>query len=129
MPFPLPEACLLAAENLLGAALPQSYRQLMLRSNGGELEAVGDSWELYPVADSTDRKRLSRTINHVIRETAELRQWPGFPENALAIGSNGCGDQLVLLRQGDIFTPQVYQWSHETGDLVVVANDFADLRG
>lgn len=100
MPFDLSEPFMLAAESKLGATLPAAYRSAMLRSNGGELSVDDDDWMLYPIADTSDRKRLSRTANHVIKETQVCRQWPDFPRDALAIASNGAGDQLVFLRQG-----------------------------
>jgi len=100
----------------------------MLRENGGELEAEEDDWQQYPIADTSDRKRLSRTANHIINETESCRTWPNFPRGALAIAGNGSGDQLVLLQQGASFAPAVYVWSHETGQLEKIADDFAELK-
>jgi SMI1 / KNR4 family. len=128
MPFDLAETFVLAAERELGSPLPVSYRAAMLRENGGELETESDDWELYPIADTSDRKRLSRTANHIIKETQSWRGWPRFPEGALAIAGNGSGDQLVFLKEGVTFTPTVYAWSHETGAIAKVADDFAKLK-
>ncbi|WP_373976081.1 SMI1/KNR4 family protein [Chitinibacter sp. SCUT-21] len=50
-----------------------------------------------------------------------------FPANAIAIASNGCGDQLVFIRTAHAFNPAVYLWSHESGELSKVADDFAQL--
>ena len=127
MPVDLHESFVLAAEQALGARLPESYRRAMLRSNGGELEARGEEWVQYPIADTSDRKRLSRSANHILKETEVCRQWPGFPQDALAIASNGAGDHLVLVRQGGTFGPAVYVWSHETRALEKLADDFAEL--
>ncbi|MCV2371418.1 SMI1/KNR4 family protein, partial [Roseateles oligotrophus] len=128
MPFDITESFILDAEREIGAALPSAYRTSMLGANGGEIETEDDSWELYPIADTSDRKRLSRTANHIIKETSLCRAWPGFPENALAIASNGGGDRLVLLKQGPVFGAAVYAWSHETAALTKVANEFSALR-
>jgi hypothetical protein len=128
MPFDLAESFVLAAERELGATLPPSYRRSMLQENGGELETDGEVWDQYPIADTSDRKRLSRTANHILKETQSCREWPGFPSDALAIAGNGAGDQLVFLQRGGLFEPGVYAWSHETGDLSKVANDFAELK-
>jgi hypothetical protein len=128
MPFTLAESFLLAAERELGASLPQSYRAAMARANGGELEAQEDSWLLYPIADTSDRKRLSRSANHIIKETEACRRWPRFPANAIAIAGKGAGDQLVFVKQGSSLGAEVYLWSHETGSLEKVANDFAELE-
>jgi SMI1 / KNR4 family (SUKH-1) len=128
MPFDLAESFLVLAEQALGARLPEAYRGSMLRENGGELEVEGEEWQQYPVADTSDRKRLSRTANHVIKETENCQGWPSFPEGALAIAGNGYGDQLVFLRQGGSFAPAVFVWWHETGELDKIAEDFAELK-
>src|SRR5215210_8842967 len=101
MPFDLNESFILAAERVLGATLPSSYRRSMLISNGGELETEEDEWEQFPMS---------------------------FPEGAVAIASNGAGDRLVFLKEGNAFEPVVYMWSHETGALTKVVNDFSELK-
>jgi hypothetical protein len=128
MPFDLPESFLKAAAQSLGMTLPASYRSSMLRNNGGEIIAGNDTWELYPIADSSDRKRLSRTCNHILKETENCRLWERFPRNALAIARNGGGDHLVLVKQDTEFSPEIYVWSHETGRLTKVANNFSELK-
>jgi len=127
MPFHLAEKFVIAAEHALGAALPDEYKAAMQVSNGGELEANGDDWNLYPIADTSDRKRLARTANHVLAESQACQGWQGFPTNALAIASNGAGDQLLFLKNGAAFGATVYAWSHETGELEVVAESFNKL--
>ncbi len=89
MPFDLLEQYLIAAEQRLGCRFPQSCRDAMLASNGGELEVAGEGWCLYPIADGSDRKRLARTCNHVIRETKVCQEWSSFPKEAVAIGTTG----------------------------------------
>ncbi len=128
MPFDLDPSFLAAAEAQLGATLPASYGQSMLRENGGEVEGGGDHWVLYPIADKKDRRRLSRTCNHIIQETKRFHGWDRFPAQGLAIAGNGAGDQLVLLRQGNAYGPEIYDWSHETGALVKIAGDFSKLK-
>ena len=128
MPFDLAESFLLAAESQLGARLPESYRNAMLRANGGELEVAQDSWQQYPISDTSDRKRLSRSANHILKEMEACSCWPRFPGNAVAIAGNGGGDHLVFIKRGSAFEPSVYLWSHETGSLEKVANDFAELE-
>ena len=128
MPFDLAESYVLAAESQLGARLPAAYRNAMLRSNGGEVLVDGDAWLQYPIADSSDRKRLSRTANHILKETQACREWQRFPGNVVAIAGNGAGDQLVFVKQGTEFGAEVYLWSHELGLLAKIANDFAQLE-
>jgi hypothetical protein len=102
----------------------------MCRSNGGEVRVGTDVFCLYPILDATARKRLARTCNDIIRETAAARQWPDFPPGALAIGDNGGGDKLVFLPAPDAprFADAVYWWDHETGDLHLAADTFEELK-
>jgi hypothetical protein len=128
MPFTLDDKFLLSAEQKLGAKLPDSYRQAMMAANGGAVASGLDDWYLYPIMDSTDRKRLARTCNDVVAESMRLAEWERFPRQALAIANNGEGDQLIFLRSGERFAPAVYCWSHESGELTRVAEDFAQLE-
>ena len=127
MPFDLAASYIAAAEREIGATLPASYVTAMQTSNGSELDVLDDDWQQYPIADTSDRKRLSRTTNHVIKETEVLFQSPRFPKDGLVIAGNGSGDQMVLLRDGDVFAESVYHWSHETGALTKIANAFSEL--
>ncbi|WP_240223343.1 SMI1/KNR4 family protein [Rheinheimera hassiensis] len=127
MPFDLAESYIHTAEQLLGATLPDSYRLSMLKRNGGELELEDDVWQQYPIADTSDRKRISRTANHIIKETQHFKSWPGFPKEAVAIAGNGSGDQLVLLKEGTSFGQEIYIWAHETGELQKIAHNFSAL--
>jgi len=128
MPFTLDDKFLLSAEEKLGAKLPDSYRQAMMAANGGEVASGLDDWYLYPIMDSTDRKRLARTCNDVVAESMRLAEWERFPRQALAIANNGEGDQLLFLRSDDRYGPAVYCWSHQSGELTKVAEDFAQLE-
>jgi len=128
MRFTLDDKFLLSAEEKLGAKLPESYRQAMMAANGGEVASGLDDWYLYPIMDSTDRKRLARTCNDVVAESMRLAEWERFPRQALAIANNGEGDQLLFLRSDDRYGPAVYCWSHQSGELTKVAEDFAQLE-
>src|SRR5262245_56147688 len=57
MPFDLAERFINVAEDELGAPLPYVYRQAMMASNGGEVCAYNDVWNLHPILDTSDRKR------------------------------------------------------------------------
>ncbi len=59
--------------------------------------------------DDSDRKRLSRTANDIVRETEAAREWDEFPADVVAIAGDGSGDALVLLPGSD----EIYIWSHE----------------
>ena len=108
MPFNLDESYVGAAEQALGARLPESYRQAMRIANGGEITAGEDDWQLHPIEDTSERRRLSRTANHIVKETNVCRGWPGFPPEAVVVADNGTGDKLVFLRSGGEFEAAVY---------------------
>jgi hypothetical protein len=129
MPFSLNEKYIETTEKKLGVKFPGSFRAKMQEANGGEVETPPYAWNLYPFFDTSDKKRIKRTSNDIVRETESARKWTGFPENAIAIGSNGCGDQLVFLRESDgvVLGASVYWWDHETGALNKVSDDFAEL--
>jgi hypothetical protein len=93
----------------------------MIEMNGGEFETNEDSWILHPVFDTSDKKRIKRTANNISRETESAKEWVGYPEGAVTIGSNGCGDSLVLLPEGFNLRDVVYKWNHETGELLIVS--------
>jgi hypothetical protein len=131
MAFPLDIQFVKRTEAKLGRKLPLGYVAKMCRDNGGEVATGTDHWSLYPIFDDSDRKRLKRTCNDIVRETASAREWPDFPPEALAIGNNGGGDQLVLLAdpQSDRYADAVYWWDQETGELNKVADAFEELSG
>ena len=127
MPFDVAERHVQAAEEALGVGFPTSYRLAMMKSNGGAVATESDDWELYPIADDSDRKRLARTLNGVVPETQRARSWRGFPSGAVALASNGEGDQLVFLADGRALASAVFVWRHETCKLDRVADDFSSL--
>jgi hypothetical protein len=95
----------------------------MLRSNGGSVDAAGESWELFPFWDQSDRKRLSRTCNDIVRETLSAREMGWFPPQAVAIASNGAGDHLLLLpspADPSTLGPEIHVWRMDGGETVVV---------
>jgi len=94
MAFAGSEELVAAAEAVLGRRLPDAHRQRLIRENGGEIDAAGDRWTLYPVRDDADRRTVARTANHVVRENEALRSdWPdALPPGCVAIADNGAGD-------------------------------------
>ena len=130
MPFPVAELFIAETERKLGVSFPAAFRARMGRNNGGELSSAEDDWELYPFFDTSDRKRLSRTSNDIVRETASAREWRGFPPEAIAIAANGCGDQLVFLPVPGSTTlqPQPFIWLHETAELQPTDISFDDAN-
>jgi len=128
VPFNLSEEQLAQTEKELGAKLPLEYREAMKLDNGGEASTEEDDWELYPIKDVSDRKRLSRTCNHIINETESCKGFGNFPENAVAIASNGLGDQMVFIKESVQFQNIVFLWLHETGELRELAATFNEIE-
>jgi hypothetical protein len=130
MPFPVDEKYVLNAEEKLKVKFPLSFREKKMKENGGIVETPPDAWDLYPFFDTSDKKRIKRTSNDIVRETNVAGEWDTFPKDAIAIGANGSGDQLIFKRSS--VNPQecentVYWWDHETGNINKVANDFKEI--
>ena len=125
MAFPTTEDRIAAAEAQLGVRLPAEYRNRLISQNGGELETEDDDWIVFPVFDSSDRKRASRSANHIVRETKQAMTWPGFPAGAIAVAENGTGDVLVFLpgANGQL-DGRLQYWNHETQECSPTALDF-----
>ena len=128
MPFNLSEEELAQTEKELGAKLPHEYREAMKLDNGGEASTEEDDWEFYPIKDTSDRKRLSRTCNHIISETKSCKGFGNFPDEAVAIANNGLGDQMVFLKESGQFLSNVFLWLHETGELQELAASFNEIK-
>ena len=128
MPFSISTDQIARTEDSLGASLPERYRASMARSNGGDVEAREDHWQLHPLEDKSDLKRVSRTASHIVRETEQARLWPNFPPDAISIASNAAGDLLVLRRRDGTIHDTVYIWSHEDGKLTELAKSIEELR-
>jgi hypothetical protein len=117
MAFSTSEEKIVAAEAALGRTLPEPLRTRIAQCNGGEVSTDADDWQLNPVRDATDRKRLARTNSDIVLETDAARDWPGFPKYGIAVASNGTGDLLILLPDSD----KVWLWNHETGEVQIAA--------
>ena len=99
------------------------------RDNGAEAyEPSGYVWSLHPVNDDSDRRRLMRSFNDIVRETEVARQWPGFPVEGVTVGADDTGNFLVLLPAGEgAFGDTVYVFDHETREVEPIAESFDEL--
>ena len=127
MAFNLAEQYVQQAEDALGATLPQNYRVAMMTNNGGEVDVADDDWELIPIKDSSDRKRLARSCNDIVAETKSYQEQSGFPVDVVVIAENGSGDCIVFRREGNVFHPAPHVWNHETRTLLKICDDFSEL--
>jgi hypothetical protein len=118
MPFPITVAEIAKTEARTGFRFPIGLKSRLTKDNGGELEVGGDHWWLIPFLDTTDRKRIARTCNDIIKETARMREWGNFPPDAFVIAQNGGGDYLIIRPEAAgsrELGETVYLWDHETG--------------
>lgn len=130
MPFPIDQKYITETENELGIVFPDNFKSKMMKENGGELITDADHWNLYPFFDKSDKKRISRTCNHIGLETKQAKKWGNFPANATAIASNGSGDHLILLptmESEKVLSDEIFIWFHETGQIEKVAKNIEDL--
>jgi len=130
MAFPVNEKYILETESKMGIVFPPIYRKRILTSNGREVTIGEESWKLFPVFDVSEKKRISRSANHIVLENNKAREWDGFPMNAIAIGVSELGDYLVLLideRNTKQLMEPLFAWNHETGTLEKIAESIDDL--
>ncbi|NHN26194.1 SMI1/KNR4 family protein [Flavobacterium jejuense] len=128
MPFPIDEKYIKETESELNVEFPTEFKNRMIKSNGGELVTDEFEFELHPFFDKSDRKRISRTCNHIGLETKNAREWNGFPENGIAIGSDGFGNKLILTHNGNgNLTDELYFWNHETRKTEKIAESINKL--
>lgn len=134
MAFPVEEKYITETENELNVKFPVKFKARMMKENGGELIEKLESEEedyvhwLFPFFDKSDKKRISRTCNHIGLETKNALEWDNFPQNAIAIGHDGSGNKLVLIHNGDgILTDELYFWNHETGQSEKIADSIEQI--
>lgn len=140
MPFPVDKKYILVAEEKLKVKFPSFFHKKMMWENGGAIEfddrwlevnlSIHGWWSIYPFFDASDKKRLKRTCNDIVRENETARMSSNFPPQAIAIAENGAGDYLVFIKNKQdccLLDDQVFWWGHETGELILVANDFSEL--
>ena len=132
MPFPVDIEWITHTEGKLGVRFPASFVTEMLKMNGGTVRTRIDAFELFPFYDASDRKRIQRTCGSIDRQTTNARRdWDRFPPDAVAIGSNGSGDFLVLIptpEHSSVLQSSICWWDHETGEVEHLADDFSDLQ-
>ena len=128
MPFPIDEKYVIETESELNVKFPNGFKTRMMKINGGELITDEFEFELYPFFDKSDKKRISRTCNHIGLETKNAREWNGFPANGIAIGADGFGNQLILTHNGNgNLTDKLYFWNHETREVEKIAESINKL--
>jgi len=130
MPFPISPTEIAKTEAKTGFTFPLGLKSRLSRDNGGEIEVAGEYWQLIPFFDASDRKRLARTCNDIVRETASMRKWDGFPQDAFVVAQNGGGDYLIILPDVDgakELGETIFLWEHETRQCEPVADSLDSI--
>ena len=130
MAFPIELKYIIETEKELGIEFPINFKTKMIQENGGEFATEEDEWQLFPFFDKSDNKRISRTCNHIVLETKNAKEWTNFPVDGIAIASNGCGDNLILLpfeNNPKQLQETIYLWLHETGEIIEIAESIDEL--
>jgi hypothetical protein len=132
MPFPIDIKFVIETEQEIGFSFPDIFKSKMIKENGGEIMTENDEWQIFPFFDKSDKKRISRTFNHILLETKQAREWDKFPKNGIAIATNGSGDYLILNPTKENYTKlseEIFKWFHETGEIEKVAENINELEG
>lgn len=107
------------AQRELGVRFPRVFMARLRKQNGGDVRRDGHTWTFHPVGDTSERRRLSRTSNDIVRETRFARQHPDFPAAAVAIAVGASGpERLVLLPSEEdpgVLAEDVYDWDPAYG--------------
>jgi hypothetical protein len=137
MAFPVEEKFIENAEAELGVKFPESFRNNMMKLNGGCVQIPSDDevdedeldyYELNPFYDTSDKKRIKRTCNSIVHETKIYREQYGLPQNLIVLADSD-GDLLVYkIEDNGIIDPAVYWRGRDTEELVIVADDFSELK-
>lgn len=140
MPFPLEYKFIRATEDQLGFKFPEKYKAKMQIDNGGEInidifhsehESDDDieAWWLFPFQDTSDIKKIKRTMNHLSAEHQSIREIDGFPEYSVAIAHNGAGDYLLLQAEDSVnLAEEIYIWRHDEDETInYIAASIEDL--
>lgn len=128
MPFPIEEKYIIETEKELNVLFPIQFKNRMMQLNGGEVISDEFEFELFPFFDKSDKKRISRTCNHIGLETKNAKQCNGFPENGIAIGNDGFGNFILLIHDGNrSLSDEIFFWDHETRKVQKIVNLIYEL--
>jgi hypothetical protein len=130
MPFPVEEKYIIETEKELNIIFPSHFKNRMKKINGGDLisEKNAYEFELFPFYDQSDQKSIGRTYNHIGSETENARKMPNFPNDAVAIGDDGCGNYIILIPENDkILSEKIYLLRYEYEEFEEIATSIKNF--
>lgn len=128
---PIDAAEIIKTETRAEVTFPPVFKQFMMKSNGGTVEADGEIWVLVPFHDATTSERRRATAIDILQETKSARKWDDFPPDGFVIAMGEEGDCLVLLPSeegGDVLEDVIYAWESESGELVELGDSITQLE-
>ena len=132
IPSPASEESIQETELVLKIKFPPSYREKMLRENGGELKLKEGVFHLIPVRGSGGggETGAKAAAHDVVGATKEQKKNYTFPSDGTAFAANDAGDHLVFVKEyyhSDKLKNGVFLWNKKIGFVKRVAEDFSKL--
>jgi hypothetical protein len=106
-PLGASEEVIAAAESQMGVQFPQGLKAVWRVSNGLELPG---GWRMYPVFDPSEPRK---TCSHIGYENTRGR-WSYMDQSLVSLAHGVTGNQLVLVREGNVLSDTILLWDHET---------------
>jgi len=124
MGFNLDNLSIAKTEQLLDFEFSSSYKERMSYNNGGEITIQNEGWFLLPIFDNSDKKRLKRTFNDIIKETRLFHSEYSNFHSYIPFAYNGTGDYLVFNKNSKT---KIFIFFHEYKKIKKIAEDFTEL--
>lgn len=129
-PSPASEESIHETESALKIKFPPSYRERMLKENGGELKLKEGIFRLIQVRGSGSAAGAKPGAQDVVTATKEQKKNYTFPNDGISIAVNDAGDHLVFVKEyyhSDKLKNGVFFWNKKIGFVKRVAEDFSKL--
>ncbi|MCX4240085.1 SMI1/KNR4 family protein [Paraliomyxa miuraensis] len=129
MSWPIGIDAIRATEENLGVRFPIDFVVGMKNRNGGEVQALDDLWSLHPFLDTSDRKKMVRTSNDIVRETMSFREMEWFPQTGVVLASLNGSCLLLLPEEGDPtrLKDEVFVWRMDEDGVETVFRSTAEM--
>jgi hypothetical protein len=129
-PSPASEESLQETEAALKIKFPPSYREKMLKENGGELKLKEGVFHLIPVRSGGREAGAGAAAYDIVNATKEQKKNYTFPSDGIAFAANDAGDHVVFVKEyyhSDKLKNGVFLWNKKIGFVKRVAEDFSKL--
>jgi hypothetical protein len=127
IPSPASEEAIQETETALKIKFPPSYREKILKENGGDLKLTDGVFHLIPVSTGAHEAGAGG----VVKATREQKKNYTFPSDGIAFAANDAGDHLVFVKEyyhSDKLKNGVFLWNKKIGFVKRVAEDFSKLQ-